>query len=135
MTTYKEPFKISFIKNLRQFFSEVLNKTQPIIISFKAGNGWDWLGNKGDTVNISIDESEIVQCNIVQDSFVIYTDFGYGYCYFPIPLNCIDCIFIGEEISENFISSPIIVPEYDLPEAVLKVALNEQEIKEEENND
>ena len=135
MVTYKEPFKMSFQKNLKQFFTEILNNTQPIIINIKAGTGWDWLELDNDNIFICINETEIAQCNIHGDSFLIYTDFGYGYCYFAIPIMYIECIFIGENISENYISSPVFVEKYNLPANVMKILLNEYELKKEENND
>ena len=132
MTTYKEPFRNSFIKNLKQFFGEVLNNTQPIIISIVAGTGWDWLCTEGSKINICIDETEIVQCNLVQENFVVYTNFGHGYCFVPIPLNHIDTIFIGKEISENYIYSPVYTEAYNLPASVRKVIFQEYEPSEKE---
>lgn len=128
MVTYREPFKVNFLKGLKNFFTEILNCTQPIVISLRTGTGWDWLDNgDGENILISIDETEIIQCNLVGENFVVNSDFGYGYCYFPIPLINIETIFIGKGISENFITSPVYVEKYDLPLNIRAILMNEVE--------
>jgi len=117
MHNYRETFKNNHLKLLKSLFAEILNNTQPCILQIKIGTGWDWL-ESGEDISIQITKEEIIQCALNNNgtTFVLYVDFGKGYKYLNVPLECIKTVFIGEIISVNYIKSPVEPDKFNLDE-------------------
>ena len=118
MTSYKEPFGKAWNKLLKNdFFPNVLNNAQPIIIQVSVGRGWDWLSVvpvEGTIIELEITEEEIKQCNYNENGFICYVNFGKGYKFLVIPYESIFAVYIGNR--SNWINNPILATKFNLIE-------------------